>query len=104
MEQAPGRETGMPKFRATVRLPDLDGADPAAVQHSVEGKLKQAGFERWRILKIEAQGKPPRRPRELPPLAARAGAPAQSTGAGGILLIGAGALAIWFFVYSITGF
>lgn len=94
----------MPKFRATVRLPDLNGADPAAVQHTLDDKLKQAGFERWRVLKIEVQGKEPRRPREPLPVVTRVAAPAPSTGAGGILLIGAGALAIWFFVYSVTGF
>jgi hypothetical protein len=46
----------MQKFRATVRLTEVEGADPAQVQRALDERLKEAGFAKWRVLSIEVDG------------------------------------------------
>lgn len=87
----------MPKFRATVQLIDLDGADPVEVRHAVEGALAHAGVARWRIVSIErdrhhdrAAAVPPVPPPPRP-------AATQPINLGGFLLIAAVGWVIWLF-------
>lgn len=87
----------MPKFRATVQLIDLDGADPVEVRHAVEGALAQAGLARWRIVSIE-RDRPQARAAAVPPAAPTARpASTQPINLGGFLLIAAVGWVIWLF-------
>ena len=93
----------MQKYRATLRFSELSAADPAAVQRTLEEKLKQAGVEKWRILKIETEGKTASRgaTHAVPEFERfeRAAAP----NIGGVLLVMASAVALWFFWYLSIG-
>jgi hypothetical protein len=83
----------MPKFQATVRVSDLEGADPAAAQHLLDERLKGAGFENWQVLSIETPGAVRRRERrEIRPVARRR---SQSDG-WGLFFVAAGAWVVWF--------
>ena len=85
----------MAKFRATVRVVELDGADASSVQKALEERLRQSGFERWRVLSVEAEGSPrPARENHRP-----IGLPRRrrSSDARGLLLVAAATWAIWFF-------
>lgn len=88
----------MPKFRATLRVSELTGQDPAAIQRTLEEKLKLAGVEKWRILKIEAEAAETRNA-HAPASGPDRREPAPTPTAGGFLLVMAGALALWFFWY-----
>lgn len=88
----------MPKFRATVQLIELDGADPVEVRRAVEGVLTQAGMTRWRVVSIErerpqARGVGTPAPMSLPPRQASV----SSINLGGFLLIAAVGWVIWLF-------
>jgi hypothetical protein len=88
----------MPKFRATVQLIELDGADPVEVRQGIEGALTRAGLARWRILSIERE-----RPQALPgapppmPPPVRQAAARQPVNLGGLLLIAAVGWVLWLF-------
>jgi hypothetical protein len=83
----------MHKFRATVRLTEIEGADPAQVQRALDEHLKQAGFAKWRILSIEAEGAVARgRSREIRLPRRRA----RSEG-WGLFVVAAGAWVVWLF-------
>jgi len=84
----------MAQFEATVRLFDVVETDGPAARRSVEERLRGAGFTRWQIVAIGAQGsmsspartRPPRRParRET------------ATYSGGLLVAAVVAWALWF--------
>ncbi len=97
----------MAKFRATLRVSDLNGADPAAVQRALDERLKQAGIERWKVLSIEneaaaAARRQARRPVRNHLMPRRPVAVRQPHGdAGGFLLAAAvvwAALLVYFYV------
>jgi hypothetical protein len=83
----------MQKFRATVRLTEIEGADPAHVQRALDERMKEAGFAKWRVLSIEAEGAATRsRHRDIHVPRHRA----QSEG-WGLFLVAAGAWVVWLF-------
>lgn len=83
----------MPRFRATVRVTELEGSDPASVQKMLDERFKEAGFAHWRVTTIETEGAA-RRPRGRDVRTARR----RPRGEGwGLFLIAAGAWAVWFF-------
>jgi hypothetical protein len=87
----------MPKFRATVQLMDLNGADPVEVRHAIEGALAQAGLARWRVVSIERE-RPQGATAALAPSAPAARqASTQPINLGGFLLIAAVGWVIWLF-------
>ena len=83
----------MPRFRATVRVTELEGPDPASVQKMLDERLKEAGFARWRVTTIETEGVA-HRPRGRDSRAARRRSRSEGWG---LFLIAAGAWAVWFF-------
>jgi hypothetical protein len=88
----------MPKFRATLRVLDLNGEDPASAQRALEERLKAAGL-RHRILSVESDAVARRRRSLPPPVPARTRPPLPSSDAGGILLVTAVAWIMFMFYY-----
>jgi hypothetical protein len=83
----------MQKFRATVRLTEIEGADPAQVQRTLDERLKEAGFAKWRVLSIEMDGAGTRgRSREI-----RAPRHRTRSEGWGLFVVAASAWVVWLF-------
>jgi hypothetical protein len=85
----------MAKFRATVRVTEIEGPDLANVQRALDERMKEAGFAKWRVLSIETEGAPPTisRRRETRGPARRT----RRNEGWGLFFVAAGAWAVWFF-------
>ena len=83
----------MAKFRATVRVTEIEGPDVANVQLALDERMKEAGFAKWRVLSIETEGAPSTIRRRD----ARAARSQRLNEGWGLVLIAAGAWAVWFF-------
>lgn len=82
----------MAKFRATVRLADLNGKDALSVREALEERLRGAGIEHWRVVDIV-----PVDTAVAPPRATAARWRADRLIAGRLMLLGAVGWALWFF-------
>jgi len=87
----------MPKYRATVQVSGLTGDGPRAVRTALDEQLRKSGFEKSRVVSLEIEG-PTTRKSPVRQLTGNAPAPRPSSRGldlGGLLLIGAGAVAFW---------
>jgi len=89
----------MAKFRATLRVLDLNADDPASAQRALEEKLKQAGLARHRVLSIEDENVARRRRVRRPQPIVPARSPVPRSDAGGLLLVTAIAWVVFMFYY-----
>ena len=88
----------MAQFEATVRLFELAESDAAAARHTIETRLRSAGFTRWHIVSVGAPGTLTRTARS-----SRRPVRVEVSYAGGGLLVAAiVAWALWF-LYLLTG-
>lgn len=86
----------MSRYRATVQLADLEASDPAGVQRMVDERLRQSGFEHWRVVSIEGAGvRPPVRRPVSPRFVPRR----RDRDPQAILIIAAAAWAFWLLWY-----
>lgn len=46
----------MPKFRATVRVTEIDAPDPAAALRQLDEQMKGSRITNWKVVSIEAEG------------------------------------------------
>ena len=86
----------MPKYRATVQVSGLTGDGPRAVRTALDEQLRKSGFEKSRVVSVEIDGPTHKSPARQ--LIGKARAPRPSSRGldlGGLLLIGAGAVAFW---------
>lgn len=82
----------MAKFRATVRVTELEGPDLANVQRTLDERMKEAGFPKWKVVSIETEGAMSSRRREV-----RAARRRRRSEGWGLFFVAAGAWAVWFF-------
>jgi hypothetical protein len=75
----------MAKYRATVRIVNVEAQNSALAQRMVQEHLRRANFPGWQIVSIEADD-------------GRAPAGRPGIDSGGMLLIAAAALALLFFL------
>ncbi len=85
----------MGKYRATVKVSNVEGTNPATAQETLEQCLKAAGLDGWRIVSIEEDAKKSVAP-IVPPRVHRKTGP--SVDPGTVLLVAAAALALLFFL------
>lgn len=82
----------MPKFRATVRMREIEAPDATAVLRQLDERMKGAGFTNWKVVSIEAEGAGVRpRTRYLVP-----GYRAARGESWKLFMVAAGAWAVWF--------
>jgi hypothetical protein len=79
----------MARFDAVVRLLDVEEHDAWTARQALEERLRQAGFQRWQIVRLglrESKPEPRRRRRAVRP----------ETAGSGLLLSGVVAWVLWF--------
>ncbi|GIW41155.1 MAG: hypothetical protein KatS3mg076_1732 [Candidatus Binatia bacterium] len=81
----------MPRYHATVRLLEVDAADPATARRELEEKLSQSQLGRWQLLRLEPEASP------LPLRHARGRLSRRASNLGPLLVIGALVWALWFY-------
>jgi hypothetical protein len=85
----------MPKYRATVQVSGLTGDSPRAVRSALDEQLRKSGLENCRVVALDVDAP---FPTAAPPRSATPPPPrGRQIDAGGLLLVGAAAWAIWFF-------
>jgi len=82
----------MADFEATVRLYEVEEHDAPAAKQAIDGRLRAAGFRRWRIVSVGKQGEVTPRARQ----ARRALGTQQNLAGGGLLVAAMGTWALWF--------
>jgi hypothetical protein len=89
----------MATFRATVRIDNLGGEDAAEARRAVEERLREAGFQRCSVLRVDRQSAltetEMRRNRSR--VAPGEQAWRRQSNTGGVLLAAAAIWALWFF-------
>jgi hypothetical protein len=87
----------MPKYRATVQVSGLTGDGPRAVRSALDEQLRKSGFDKSRVVSVEIDAPVEKPAVRRPVVAGGSTRPAnRRIDPGGLLLVGAAVLAIWF--------